>query len=1373
MAAQGDSTILEEAIDENYEPTEDEILEYAKWLGMDEEDDQHLFWIAREGLKAPLPENWKPCKTGDGEIYYFNFSTGESVWDHPCDEFYRKTYDDEKQKPLERQQGYSEWQKKKDGKKDSSKKDRKEEKRKKKESKDKGRLGELKSMATPRGGGSGGLLAATGALTSRGGSSSLGSISSVSMADSKFLGPKALGAPTGVAERELGAKKAELEATSASQLAEWQAELDAQYDKKRKAAEEDAERQLKALQKSLDSQRDEAERKKRSTAAELEDELSAAKRDLSRKNDNELEEFRASLRKKRNEAEDDHDTKVRQLRGEYDAKISAQERMIENESMERLNAAKAQLETDATAELKAQEEEVASARQSHREALKHLEDKQKEELQKNKKNHEEKMSKLKQEQEEEVSATMSAEEFQVQKESFSGEFEKQLEEFEAELSKKRSEAAEEHDTKLRALDSEFRDKLEKHEKSLQAEHDSKMEQKQAELNRKLEQLEQAHEAELQKAQAELASKKDAQLAQDSQAQAQVQAQADTGLQTALSEAKAEILRLSSEIAQATEREDTAAQAHALTKQQLAQAQQTAEAERSRIGQEHEHAVKQLQERIQSAERGQSEAREGLAQAERAKELLEGAQTAGADEQTKKLLEAEKHRSAELARELSASSSALGAAETSVTELQHQVQDLKQQRAALELTQQQHASELQLLQLRLEQEQAQAPSPSSFGGAQLSSQDTEVHAQQLLQKKQQLSLRMEQEFNQFEAQEKSRFETQKSLLVQRLELELESFEQREKFSLEQKKQTVRAELDRELSMFRDREESSRIGSQQEGEREVAALKEQHKIRMAQLQSKLKNELEQLELQGATDRKQREADQRRSTEAELEHAESLQRRRLEEQKAVLQAEFEERKRGLARQFEVDRELEEQRVRQQKELLQMQSQTELASFERNLRQQESSGALSDVTPMMNVQKQVEAQVERSLNMALKQKMTDVVSERDRIIDGLRHQIQDMEVSAISEITQQRKKLSDDVAWQTKVEERIRNVESRESFRPDSRGSNRPESAWGLDGGSTGGSEGDPQGQMMKVLADMLNNQSARDRALTTSLEELRREQSQPANDDRVEPALLRKCLDEIESLKSQLHERSDPSQHPPLQPHVATNQGAWAHVQQDSAKLAGVRSEAEAVKHAMAVVKDQKKKLQARMRELSVSREEWKADMSMCADEPSGLHRGFLHGVKEALDGLAHKMNDKARKLQQAASYLKLKRKQLALEEASLQSGGLDMISSYLPADLVDDPAVKSVIASPQPMRHDMLRKCVQNIEKELYDLAGGLSREAHTGADKNFGGFKTVPSAAAGSQLTDKWQRKMSTIVTPTAHGSVSFDEGMFAKFDIKQVLQAIQ
>mmetsp|Transcript_8837 Transcript_8837/g.15304 ORF Transcript_8837/g.15304 Transcript_8837/m.15304 type:complete len:88 (-) Transcript_8837:109-372(-) len=59
-------TILEEEIDENYNPTIQEIHEYAQWLGMDVEVEKELLWIAREGLKAPLPKDWKPwCVSGE------------------------------------------------------------------------------------------------------------------------------------------------------------------------------------------------------------------------------------------------------------------------------------------------------------------------------------------------------------------------------------------------------------------------------------------------------------------------------------------------------------------------------------------------------------------------------------------------------------------------------------------------------------------------------------------------------------------------------------------------------------------------------------------------------------------------------------------------------------------------------------------------------------------------------------------------------------------------------------------------------------------------------------------------------------------------------------------------------------------------------------------------------------------------------------------------------------------------------------------------------------------------------------------------------------------------------------------------------------
>ena len=71
---------------------------------MDLDAEKELMWIAREGLKAPLPEHWKPCKTpGTGDIYYFNFQTGDSVWEHPCDEHYKSLYAAEKAKLAKRE----------------------------------------------------------------------------------------------------------------------------------------------------------------------------------------------------------------------------------------------------------------------------------------------------------------------------------------------------------------------------------------------------------------------------------------------------------------------------------------------------------------------------------------------------------------------------------------------------------------------------------------------------------------------------------------------------------------------------------------------------------------------------------------------------------------------------------------------------------------------------------------------------------------------------------------------------------------------------------------------------------------------------------------------------------------------------------------------------------------------------------------------------------------------------------------------------------------------------------------------------------------------------------------------------------------------
>eukprot|EP00930_Biecheleria_cincta_P099569 TRINITY_DN91196_c0_g1_i1.p1 TRINITY_DN91196_c0_g1~~TRINITY_DN91196_c0_g1_i1.p1 ORF type:complete len:995 (-),score=206.20 TRINITY_DN91196_c0_g1_i1:108-3092(-) len=92
----GGIAVLQEKVDETYEPTDKEINDYAEWLGMDAEEDKDLFWIARKGLKTPLPKPWQPCESASGDIFYFNPESGESKWDHPCDDELRQLYKSEK-----------------------------------------------------------------------------------------------------------------------------------------------------------------------------------------------------------------------------------------------------------------------------------------------------------------------------------------------------------------------------------------------------------------------------------------------------------------------------------------------------------------------------------------------------------------------------------------------------------------------------------------------------------------------------------------------------------------------------------------------------------------------------------------------------------------------------------------------------------------------------------------------------------------------------------------------------------------------------------------------------------------------------------------------------------------------------------------------------------------------------------------------------------------------------------------------------------------------------------------------------------------------------------------------------------------------------
>ncbi|XP_048368655.1 centrosomal protein of 164 kDa isoform X2 [Sphaerodactylus townsendi] len=96
----GDQLILEEDYDEAYIPSQQEIAEFARVIGIDPDREPELVWLAREGIVAPLPAEWKPCQDITGDIYYFNFANGQSTWDHPCDEHYRQLVILEREKLL-------------------------------------------------------------------------------------------------------------------------------------------------------------------------------------------------------------------------------------------------------------------------------------------------------------------------------------------------------------------------------------------------------------------------------------------------------------------------------------------------------------------------------------------------------------------------------------------------------------------------------------------------------------------------------------------------------------------------------------------------------------------------------------------------------------------------------------------------------------------------------------------------------------------------------------------------------------------------------------------------------------------------------------------------------------------------------------------------------------------------------------------------------------------------------------------------------------------------------------------------------------------------------------------------------------------------
>lgn len=73
-----------------------------------------------------------PCSQDieGGNIYYFNFENGHSMWEHPCDEHYKQLVIQEREKLLARSSLKKEKKEKKE-KKDKKKKEKKKDKKEK------------------------------------------------------------------------------------------------------------------------------------------------------------------------------------------------------------------------------------------------------------------------------------------------------------------------------------------------------------------------------------------------------------------------------------------------------------------------------------------------------------------------------------------------------------------------------------------------------------------------------------------------------------------------------------------------------------------------------------------------------------------------------------------------------------------------------------------------------------------------------------------------------------------------------------------------------------------------------------------------------------------------------------------------------------------------------------------------------------------------------------------------------------------------------------------------------------------------------------------------------------------------------------------
>eukprot|EP00741_Cyanophora_paradoxa_P018903 tig00021105_g18249.t1 len=73
-------------------PDPTELLEFARYIGLDPIHEMKYAWVAAEAMTAALPEPWEEYSSEKG-IFYYNPRTDQSTYEHPADEKYRRILD--------------------------------------------------------------------------------------------------------------------------------------------------------------------------------------------------------------------------------------------------------------------------------------------------------------------------------------------------------------------------------------------------------------------------------------------------------------------------------------------------------------------------------------------------------------------------------------------------------------------------------------------------------------------------------------------------------------------------------------------------------------------------------------------------------------------------------------------------------------------------------------------------------------------------------------------------------------------------------------------------------------------------------------------------------------------------------------------------------------------------------------------------------------------------------------------------------------------------------------------------------------------------------------------------------------------------------